>query len=324
MKQIILSFDYELFFGDSSGTIEKSLLIPTELLLDRMKKNGQKANFFIDFLMLKYLKMNSDERSKKDLKLLTNQILRILKEGHRIEMHLHPHWIDAKYNGDGTWNFDNFIHYSLNSLSIPEVVELFKEGKLMLEEIAHEFDPDYRIMAFRAGGWSIQPFRHIKEGFKQTGLIIDSSLSAGQKCHNMHSYYDFTHMPSKSIYHFEDEVEVEKETGQFVEIPITSYRRLFIQKIYDKIMWRFSSKMKKIADGTNCRSSEPFKTNYKFYNSCMLTTRAPYLSVMLQCLFIKKSLLVFIDHPKDFLPNTLKVLDFLAKYGETKFYIDYI
>lgn len=324
MKHIILSFDYELFFGDTSGTVEKTLIIPTNLLLDKMRENGQKANFFVDVLMLKYLMRNEDERSKEDFRLVKNQLLRIVREGHRIEMHIHPHWIDAKYNGDGTWNFENFKHYSLNSFPASDVIELFKEGKNVLETIIREVDTNYSVLAFRAGGWAVQPFNHIKEGFKQAGLLVDSSLSKGQKCRNLYSYYDFTNMPSKQIYRFEDDIGVEKVDGQFLEIPITSYRRTFVLKIFDKLMWRFSSKMKKIADGTNCRSSEPFKTNYKFYNRCMLTTRAPYMSVILQCMFISKSLLVFIDHPKDFVPNTLKVLDFLAKYGETKFYIDYI
>ena len=195
--------------------------------------------------MLKYLMRNEDERSKEDFRLVKNQLLRIVREGHRIEMHIHPHWIDAKYNGDGTWNFENFKHYSLNSFPASDVIELFKEGKNVLETIIREVDTNYSVLAFRAGGWAVQPFNHIKEGFKQAGLLVDSSLSKGQKCRNLYSYYDFTNMPSKQIYRFEDDIGVEKVDGQFLEIPITSYRRTFVLKIFDKLMWRFSSKMKK-------------------------------------------------------------------------------
>ena len=35
-KRIILSYDYELFFGDRSGTVQKSLIEPTNQLLDAM------------------------------------------------------------------------------------------------------------------------------------------------------------------------------------------------------------------------------------------------------------------------------------------------
>ena len=45
------------------------------------------------------------------------QIIDIVKRGHRVELHIHPHWCDAVYKGDGTWDFSNFQHYSLNSFS---------------------------------------------------------------------------------------------------------------------------------------------------------------------------------------------------------------
>ena len=33
-KKIILSYDYELFFGDKSGTVKKTLIEPTNLILE--------------------------------------------------------------------------------------------------------------------------------------------------------------------------------------------------------------------------------------------------------------------------------------------------
>ena len=42
-KKIILSFDYELFFGDKSGTVQKTLIEPTNALLDTMDKAGLKV-----------------------------------------------------------------------------------------------------------------------------------------------------------------------------------------------------------------------------------------------------------------------------------------
>ena len=34
MKRAILSFDYELFFGDKSGTVQKTLIEPTNIMLN--------------------------------------------------------------------------------------------------------------------------------------------------------------------------------------------------------------------------------------------------------------------------------------------------
>ena len=121
-KKIILSYDYELFFGDRSGTVVKSLIEPTNLLLNAMDSVGFKGNFFVDWQMLKYLKEANTERTLADYQLIVDQLKDMVCRGHRIELHIHPHWVDAKYNGDGTWDFFEFRHYSLNSFSEQENV----------------------------------------------------------------------------------------------------------------------------------------------------------------------------------------------------------
>ena len=67
MKQAILSFDYELFFGDNSGTVQKTLIEPTNIMLDALDTINAKATFFVDYLMLKYLKKENCQRTLADL-----------------------------------------------------------------------------------------------------------------------------------------------------------------------------------------------------------------------------------------------------------------
>ena len=178
-KKIILSYDYELFFGDRSGTVVKSLIEPTNLLLNAMDSVGFKGNFFVDWQMLKYLKEANTERTLADYQLIVDQLKDMVCRGHRIELHIHPHWVDAKYNGDGTWDFFEFRHYSLNSFSEQEIVDMFVEGTNLLTNIAREVDSDYKIVAFRAGGWAVQPFDKLKKGFQKAGIKIDSSVARG-------------------------------------------------------------------------------------------------------------------------------------------------
>lgn len=157
-KKVIFSYDYELFFGIMSGTVQKTLIEPTNLLLDCMESVSARGNFFIDYLMFECLEKLSDERAKSDLKLMKEQVKDMVRRGHRIELHLHPHWIDAKYNGDGTWDYTDYTHYSLYSLDEDVRSRMFRDGTIYLTKLAREVDPDYTICAFRAGGWTIQPF----------------------------------------------------------------------------------------------------------------------------------------------------------------------
>lgn len=94
-KKVIFSYDYELFFGIMSGTVQKTLIEPTNLLLDCMESVSARGNFFIDYLMFECLEKLSDERAKSDLKLMKEQVKDMVRRGHRIELHLHPHWIDV-------------------------------------------------------------------------------------------------------------------------------------------------------------------------------------------------------------------------------------
>src|SRR5574344_259372 len=115
-----------------------------------------KVNFFIDVLMIKYLKQNVDQESTNDVRMIENQLRDIVRRGHRIELHLHPYWIDAKYNGDGTWNFEDFHHYSLSTFSEEDILKMFTEGAQYLNSVGSQIIPKYKVCAFRAGGWAIQ------------------------------------------------------------------------------------------------------------------------------------------------------------------------
>jgi len=45
---IVLSTDYEVFFGHSTGTVEKTLLEPSQALCDVAARHGVPLVFFVD------------------------------------------------------------------------------------------------------------------------------------------------------------------------------------------------------------------------------------------------------------------------------------
>lgn len=325
-KRIILSFDYELFFGERSGTVQKTLINPTNLLLDCMDSVGAKGSFFIDYLMFERLEQLEDERAKSDLRLVKEQVKDIVRRGHRIELHLHPHWIDARYNGDGTWDYSDFTHYSLYSLSKEEVARQFREGTAYLTNLAREVDPEYKIVAFRAGGWTIQPFDILKECFIENGIVIDSSVMHGVCQDNKYSKFDFREAPNKEYYHFSNDVCVEDKNGKFVEVPITVYSKPLWLRIADKVLSTLGKKNVPMTDGTHKRNDLPEvnqesstfgSKNYAFSLSWQ-TPRIVYYLFRVS----KMSLITFIDHPKDFTTSTLPIIKHCAKNAEFLTYFD--
>lgn len=310
-KKVILSFDYELFFGERSGTVLKSLIEPTNILLDTMESVGFRGNFFIDVLMIKYLRQNKDERSIRDLKLIEAQICDMVRRGHRIELHLHPHWVDAKYNGDGTWDFGDFHHYSLSSFCEKEIITMFQDGVDYLNKIGSEIDPNYRVCAFRAGGWAIQPFKNLKKAFTLSGIRIDSSSARGIYVKNDNSYYDFRKLPNKDVFQFEDDVCIEAITGSFTEVPISTYHRPFVCSIIHKAsQYIHKGYNERLTDGTHFRPGEcvHIKPKSKLYTLFHPEEALYMMSFSQSNPFTLKwivnksgrSLFCFIDHPKDF------------------------
>ena len=326
-KKIILSFDYELFFGDKSGTVQKTLIDPTKKLLDVMDSVGFKGNFFIDWLMLKYLKAEDDIRCQHDYELIVNQIKDIVARGHRIELHIHSHWVDAKYNGDWTWDFGDFKHYSLQSFNEKDITQMLVDGTNLLTSIAQEVDPDYRIVAFRAGGWAIQPFSKLSEGFKSAGIKIDSSVMPGVEIVTDYSYCNFLNLepPTGGAYRFSDDVNVEDNNGAFIEVPISSIRPNIPSRIVAKIARIMGVSFDSLADGTHERKCcTPDKWNFPSKRSvCTFSSVAP-LDNLLRLLFAPGSVFCFIDHPKDLSRQTIPGIKMLSYFCESMLYKDFL
>ncbi len=324
-KKIILSFDYELFFGYKSGTVRKSLIEPTAKMLKAMEKVGAKATYFVDYLMIKYLEKANDKICNSDLKLIKEQLHDILRKGHRIELHIHPHWVDAIYNGDGTWNFDNFSHYMLTSFSIEEINRMFNEGTNTINQIAREVIPDYSVVAFRAGGWALPQMSVISSSFLRNKIMLDSSLGRGILINDGYRIIDFTKIPTKSFYHISSDALKEDINGCFIEAPISTFKYTFIDRVINGF-YRLLHKneMKYQCDGTHSRKDVSFKRDKTYFlkkinrvcrSTVIFFTLSHFSPLVLNHKFkcFNKEIVIVIDHPKDFSNSSIKTLLLISK-----------
>ena len=117
MKQIILSIDYELFLGKDTGSVKSCMIEPTEKLAKYLSVNRSKMTVFWDILHFYKLQEleNKFPELKKDRIAIQNQIVSLAEQGHDIQLHLHPHWLDANFL-DGKWEF-TYERFKLHSLT---------------------------------------------------------------------------------------------------------------------------------------------------------------------------------------------------------------
>lgn len=231
MMNIYLTFDYELYFGKNTGTAERCITGPTQMLADMTEKYGVKMVHFVDVGYLLKLKEFKNKYTNVDAEynLVSKQLESLYRNGHDIQLHIHPHWEDSFYDGE-KWVI-NADRYKLNDFSAAEVMDIVSRYKKELETYTGEGN----IYAYRAGGWCLQPFSHIKNALSTNGIKVESSVFANG-CFQSEQYsYNFQGAPLKCIWKFEDDPLIENPEGSFTELPITSifnsplfYWRLFL------------------------------------------------------------------------------------------------
>ncbi len=227
---IYITLDYEIYFGEKHGTVEKCIIYPTDELTQIADKHQIKLVQFVDVGFV----LKLDEYRKKfpvldkDYNSIIEQLQRIGKNGHDIQLHIHPHWEDCFYDGK-KWII-NVERYKLTDFSAQEIEEIVARYKNALQQIT-----DKNIFAYRAGGWCLQPFDKLKEAFYKNGICVDSSVFANGCYQSAQYHYDFRNAPLHSSWKFENDPITENTDGRFTEIAISSiynsplfYWRLFL------------------------------------------------------------------------------------------------
>ena len=221
IRSVVLTFDYELYFGQS-GTPRRCLLEPTDALLAELDDLGAPGCFFVDAAYL--LRLLEESRAAEDARLVCDQLQRMVAGGHRIELQMHPHWVDAVWLGEGRWVSPTYRYYRLRALGRERAVDLVVSTTEAMASIAREVDPHYAVQAYRAGGFCAQPFDAIGEAMDAAGLTIDSSVAAGTIAHTATHSFDYRSAPPRACWHFDTDPITPVPDGRFVEVPVSSAR----------------------------------------------------------------------------------------------------
>lgn len=222
--RIYITFDYELFFGPASGSVAACMLEPTRRLMALGQHQDVRFTFFVDAGMLCALRTRMERYPElaEAYQAVTSQLGELAREGHSIQLHIHPHWEDARYSA-GQWQFD-LSRYRLHMFSPEEADGLIRRYHTELQQHCES-----AITAFRAGGWCVQPFEVFRRTFLELGIRVDSTLYEGGYMWSATHQFDFRGMPQASCWSFSHDPMMADEKGEFIEVPISSirYSRLF-------------------------------------------------------------------------------------------------
>lgn len=215
-----LTYDYEVFFGQAEKNQIDSLIVPADILLEHLKRLGVNATFFVDIGYLIRLRALTPKHPRlgADLARMEDQLQRMQGLGHDLQLHIHPHWEDASFDGE-KWVFD-MSRYRIHTFSDDDIRRIVDSYTSAL----NEYRAGQPASIFRAGGWCIQPFERLKEHLLRNGIHIDSTVYRGGRVRALVQQFDFRKAPKKNSWRFEDDPCVEAPGGSFTELPIASHR----------------------------------------------------------------------------------------------------
>jgi hypothetical protein len=244
---LILTADYEVW-GNGDGCVENCVIEPSKRMMEIAERHGARITFFLDVCEYwAFEKVESDGGFRDNYKpatLIREQLIDAVRRGHDVQLHLHPQWLNYKMLTNDTWELD-FRYWRLPEVqkyhdTSWDVQSLIKAGVTTLNDLFKPVKEDYKVIAFRAGAWCIQPEIEVLKALKNEGIIIDSTVAPGISNSIAPNQYDFSKIKMKPAWQLGDMLHETGKSGVY-EIPISTAKIGLGRKIlnsYLKLLWK--------------------------------------------------------------------------------------
>jgi hypothetical protein len=250
---ILYSADYELFLGGNYCDENEVLIIPTNELLDLFDKLNIPLTLFADvFSILRYKEQKLLEFPTK----AENQLKDAIQRGHDVQSHVHPHWNFTQIER-GTYTTQGNYFLLGNLDTDPEklyakIRNFLMTSRSYLNNLLGQVNENYRCIAFRAGGYGLQPnTAMILKALQDSGFIIDSSVVPGLVLRSRVNEIDFSRAPKTANYYLDSEVSTPSKNNQGIfEIPIASCTFGLGENVVSQISLLIKFLRTKIGQGT--------------------------------------------------------------------------
>lgn len=229
MLYVCISFDYEVFMGENLVSEEELLFQPTKKLCDMLKDLGISATFFADVCCpAAYRRFGKTEFADK----FDKQLRYMAQQGHDVQLHIHPHWEAVTQVGkniefpENSYRLHHWMGIKDGDISVAQ--RMIREGIDYLKKNLNTESKDYRCVAFRAGGYCLQPEKELAKILYEEGIRIDSSVCRGMAYTGSGMFYDYRVNPEENNVYINAEYglgdkQAERLSEAIFEIPVASY-----------------------------------------------------------------------------------------------------
>jgi len=191
--KLFLTFDHELPLGGLKTSYEKALFEPTEKLLYLADDLEFPLTLFTDVLSgMRFRETDEDGFYKPYMEQLQKAIL----TKHDVQLHIHPHWLTTRFEGKTYFPSKDFKLADFSSNPDFAIESIIEKGVNFLNETGRNVSDSYRCVAYRGGGYNLQPgLEIITDSLFRNGIRFDSSICKGYYFSSALSTVDYRKMP---------------------------------------------------------------------------------------------------------------------------------
>jgi hypothetical protein len=228
MKPVIhLAFvdDWEVR-GNGTGDPRVLQFEPMRKLVRIFNKQGIRGSFNAE--VMQQLTYRSQQERFPELKVIADEweqvVMESFRQGHDIQLHLHPQWLGASYQGHGNWKLGG--DWSILNYPRQKTCAMLASGKQYLETLLRQIDPTYACVSFRAGSWCAAPSDSLMPILSELGFVFDMSIVAGIRNDTPQVKLDYTQCEEPFVPYYPDMTDarqVSRSVEPIVCIPTNSF-----------------------------------------------------------------------------------------------------
>lgn len=174
---ILIEDDWEVM-GNGLGNVAHLQYLPSLFLMKLARRLGIKMTFMVDVVQqLVYRNhIHSDYNLKLQKNLWDDTVLLMKSYGFDVQLHLHPQWVNAALKDEffylgNNWNFGKYSDSAQQAM--------IRESINYLEDLIIPVDPDYKVIAYKAGTWGLQPSGDLLRNMEKYGIRIIMGVRKG-------------------------------------------------------------------------------------------------------------------------------------------------
>ena len=218
---ILIEDDWEVM-GNGSGNVADLQYLSALAMMNILDKYKATMTFMVEVAHQLELRANAHIPEVRVQSRLWDETVLLMKErGFDVQLHLHPQWLNARYQNGHFLLSDN---WNIGRCDPADQHRLISESVQYLESLLKGKFPDYRVCAFKAGSWGLQPAANLMKEFQQAGVNIIMGVREGLKVAGQGT--DYSNLEEKHLPYYpnpEDITQVAGAPRDLVVIPLQAY-----------------------------------------------------------------------------------------------------